>query len=51
MFEPVKLVLNYVVNWWSLIIDNLLNGMSYLGVSVIGFSLLRKIVDVWRKVK
>lgn len=51
MFDSVKFVLNYLINWWAMIADNLLNGMGYIGVSLIGFILLRKVIDVWRKVK
>lgn len=51
MFNDVKLVLSYMIQWWTMITNNLLYGMSYVGISVIGFIILRKIVDVWRKVR
>lgn len=51
MFEPVKVVLNSMITWWTMIVNTLLNGMGYVGVSIIGLAILRKVVNVWRKVK
>lgn len=51
MFDSVQVVLSSLITWWSMIINNLLNGMSYIGVSVIGLIVLRKFVNIFRKVK
>ncbi len=51
MFSSVEIVLDSLITWWRMIINTLLNGMSYVGVSVIGLIVLRKLVNVWRKVK
>lgn len=51
MFSSVQVVLDSLITWWSMIINNLLNGMGYVGVSVIGLIILRKFVNLFRKVK